>query len=155
VIEVSSCKNSTPSVISCQRIPVLDRKQNSTSVKDLLLHNLTSSYHVVIRDVMLSKFRLLNYSELDYLYCNSTLHIVTTYSAAPVFCYCSRQSVWFWCCEKLICRSPSDMYDVLKGNKNPELKTAEEWKDNGQSESACILRMLVVAFVAFIVTATS
>jgi Leucine-rich repeat (LRR) protein len=153
VIDVGSCKNSVLSVISYQRIPVLDYKQNSIMVTDLLPDNITHSDQAVIRDVILSKLRVLEYNELDYLYYNSTLNVTTTYSAMPVFCYCNRLSVWFWCFEMLSCGNLTVMYDVLQCNKIPELRTIEERKASGQSESRSVLHILVLTSVVLVMVA--
>jgi hypothetical protein len=138
-----------PSVISYQRYPTLETKRNMTQVKDLLAKDLTNRDRLFIFDVLKPKLKALGYHELDYLYPNVTTRTVTTYSGAPVFCYCELFSMWYWCIDKTL--GCPDMKDAFR-NQTCKLHKKRDthrtsWTANKQAEAKPILPILVLILV--------
>jgi hypothetical protein len=98
VMDIEFCGR--PSVISYQRYLTLETKQSMIEVRDLSPNDLTSDDRLFILNAMQPKLDALGYIELDYLQPNVTTQTVTTLSGEPVFCYCNRSSLWYWCIDK-------------------------------------------------------
>jgi hypothetical protein len=147
VLDIDFCGQ--PSVISYQRYLTLENEQNMTQVKDLLAKDLTTSDRLFIFYVLKPKLDALGYIELDYLYPNVTTRTVTTYSGAPVFCYCKLFSRWYWCIDKT--QSCPDMKDAFR-NRTCNLEKKRDthrtsWKANKQAEAKPVLPILVLILV--------
>jgi hypothetical protein len=147
VLDIEFCGQ--PSVISYQRYLTLETEQNMTQVKDLLVNNLTNSDRIFIFDAIKPKLDALGYNELDYLYPNITTRTVTTYSGAPVFCYCKLFSVWYWCIDKTpSCPDTKDGFQNQKCKVHKKTDTLKVNRTvNGQAEAKPILTILVLILV--------
>jgi len=147
VLDIEFCGQ--PSVISYQRYPTLETEQNMTQVKDLLAKDLTNRDRLFIFDVLKPKLDALGYIELDYLYPNVTTLTVTTYSGAPVFCYCKLFSRSYWCIDT----TPScpDMKDAFRNQTCNLYKKRDTHKRsltaNKQAKANPILPILVLILV--------
>jgi hypothetical protein len=120
-----------------------------TQVKDLLANDLTNSDRQFINNAMIPKLDALGYNELDYLYPDITTRTVTTYSGAPVFCYCKLLSVWYWCTDKApSCPDTQDAFRNQKCKVHKKTYTREmNGTANGQAEVKPILTVLVLILV--------
>jgi len=150
VLDIEFCEH--PSVISYQRYLTLETEQNETQVKDLLANTLTNSDRMFIFNAMKPKFDALDYNELDYLYPNITTRTVTTYSGAPVFCYCKMFLVWYWCIDQM--PSCPDKKDAFQNQECNVHKRTDVGKMNrtadGQVKAKPFLPILVLILVLLI-----
>jgi hypothetical protein len=147
VLDIEFCGH--PSVISYQRYLTLETEQNMIQVKDLLANNLTNSDRIFIISAIKPELDALGYNELDYLYPNVTTQTVTTYSGAPVFCYCKLFAVWYWCTDKTpSCPDTKDAFRNQKCNVHKKTDTHKlNWTAYGQAEAKPILPILVLLLV--------
>jgi hypothetical protein len=147
VLDIEFCENQ--SVISYQRYLTLGTEQNMIQVQDLPADDLTTSDRLFIFTAMKPKLDALGYNELDYLYPNVTTQTVTTYSGAPVFCYCNLSSFWYWCIDKTpSCLDKKDSFynqkcNVHKITDTPKIKRTA----NGGAEANSNLPMFVLILV--------
>lgn len=152
VLDIQFCGH--PSIISYQRYLTLYSEQNMAQVKDLLADDLTSSDRHLILDAMKPKLDALSYNQLDYLYLNTTMRTATTYSGAPVFCYCNLLSLWYWCIDEASkCADMKDAFhnrecDVAK--KVATRTSVMKQTASGQVEAKPILPILVLILVVLI-----
>jgi len=154
VLDIEFC-GEHPSVISYHKYLTLEPKQNMTQVSDFLSNNLTNSDRLFIFNAMKPKLDALGYTEMDYLYLNATTPTVTTYSGAPVFCYCKMLSVWYWCIDKdPNCSETKDAFGNQKCNvhKKTDLRIMIGTA-NGQAEAKPIFLAFVLIFVLLILVA--
>jgi hypothetical protein len=118
-------------------------------VKDLLANNLTNSDRKFIFNALKPKLDALGYSEVEYLFLNTTTRTVTTYSGARVFCYCKMFSVWYWCIDQTpSCPDTKDAFqnqdcNMRKKTDIPKMNRAA----NGQVEAKPNLPILVSILV--------
>jgi Leucine-rich repeat (LRR) protein len=150
VLDIKFCE--VPSIISYQRYLILESQQNMAEVKDLLPDDLTTSDRHYILNAMKPKLDALSYKVSDYLFQNTTMHTVTTYSGAPVFCYCNVFSVWYWCIdEESKCSEMKDAFHHRNCNAiGTTYTSAIKRTANGQIEAKPILPILVLILVVLI-----
>jgi Leucine-rich repeat (LRR) protein len=147
VLDIDFCGQ--PSVISYQRYLTLETEQNMTQVKDLLAKDLTNGDRQSIFVVLKPKLDALGYNQLDYLYPNVTTRTVTTYSGAPVFCYCKLFSRWYWCIDKTSsCPGMKDAFRNQTCNLHKKRDIHKMMRTaNKQADAKPILPILVLILV--------
>jgi Leucine-rich repeat (LRR) protein len=151
VLDIEFCGR--PSVISYQRCLTMETKQSMIEVKDLSPNDLNRSDHLFILSAMKPKLDALGYNERDYLQQNVTTKTVTTLSDEPVFCYCNRSSLWYWCIDKTPnCIETKDAFHnkcTSKVHKIPDTHRTER-TSYVRAEANSISSILVLVFVSSI-----
>jgi hypothetical protein len=116
LLDIEFCKSEEISLISYQNLPRLQELKRHRSelidVRELV------SEHTELVNVVISKLKDVGYGLDDYVYYNATSNQVTTSSDIPVFCYCDRISLWFWCSGTCASsRGLTHVYETLKCTK--------------------------------------
>lgn len=116
LLDIEFCKSEEISLISYQNLPRLQELKRHRS--ELIAVRELVSEHRELVNVVISKLKDVGYGLDDYVYYNGTSNQVTTSSDIPVFCYCDRIPMWFWCSGTCASsRGLTHVYETLKCNK--------------------------------------
>jgi hypothetical protein len=120
VLDIDSCSTCNCSIISYQRIPLLENMRKN--VRGISLEELVKKDDLL--KIFKSKLRKKEHDDDDntYLTYNSTLDVVTTSSEILLLCYIKSKSVWLWCSNDRY-RNIDTLFEECDQKKNGSQKT--------------------------------